>query len=417
MELKEISEKEYQNFIKKFPDTLFFQSVEWASFKAQTEWHKTIVGLYQEKELLGASILLYRTIPVLKKKVYYSPRGFMIDYNDFDLIKTYTEELKKYLKKNNALELIINPYISYVERDKDGNIVGEPNDRLLEYMKELGYQHNGLYIDAHDKKDLEPRWISVLDLDKDIDTLLKDMRQTTRWMINKSEKNCITIKEASFDELKDFKKVMVHTAERRDFIDRPLSYYELMYNELSKNNMIKVLLASINLQEFQDTLSKEIETLQGKIEVIKDNPKKQNTIQEYENQIKAIDKRINGIKQEQEQYGDNPIIAVGLYISYGAEVVYLFGGSYKEFMSYGAQYLMQYKMIQYAKENGYKKLNFYGIDGNFNKESENYGLFDFKRGFNADVVELIGEFHLIIDETSYNLFQLMYGLYKKIRRM
>ena len=44
---------------------------------------------------------------------------------------------------------------------------------------------------------------------------------------------------------------------------------------------------------------------------------------------------------------------------YGKQVVYLLGASYKEFMKYNAQYLLQWEMINYAIDNNYKTFNFY----------------------------------------------------------
>ena len=102
---------------------------------------------------------------------------------------------------------------------------------------------------------------------------------------------------------------------------------------------------------------------------------------------------------------------------YGNHLVYLLGASYKEFMKYNSQYLLQWEMIKYAKENNYKYFNFYGIDGVFNKESKNYGLFEFKRGFNADVVELIGEFDLVFNKPLYSLYNILYKLYRKIKNI
>ena len=86
-------------------------------------------------------------------------------------------------------------------------------------------------------------------------------------------------------------------------------------------------------------------------------------------------------------------------------------------MSYGAQYLMQYEMIKYAKDNNFKRFNFYGIDGDFSKESINYGLFDFKRGFNSNVVELIGEFDLVENKFNYKLYNFLLKQYKRLRRI
>ena len=86
-------------------------------------------------------------------------------------------------------------------------------------------------------------------------------------------------------------------------------------------------------------------------------------------------------------------------------------------MEFGAQYLMQYEMIKYAKENNFKQLNFYGIDGDFDEKSPGYGLFDFKRGFNADVIELIGEFDLIENKALYKMYNLMFNSYKGVKKI
>ena len=265
---------------------------------------------------------------------------------------------------------------------------------------------------------MEPRWLSVLTLEsKSVDQILSDMRSTTRWLINKSKKNFISIREAGYDDLEDFKNIMTHTAERRNFENRPLSYYEEMYKELTKSNMYKLLFANIDLVSLKKSYIEDINHLDERINNVKDNPKKKNQVLEFESQKNSLNKNITQIDNEIKKYGENPLISAGLYLSYGDQVVYLLGASYKEFMNYGAQYLMQYKMIEYAKQNNYKKLNFYGIDGDFSKESKHYGLFDFKRGFNADVVELIGEFDLVANRFYYYTYIFMFNVYKLLKKI
>jgi lipid II:glycine glycyltransferase (peptidoglycan interpeptide bridge formation enzyme) len=65
-------------------------------------------------------------------------------------------------------------------------------------------------------------------------------------------------------------------------------------------------------------------------------------------------------------------------------------------------------MITYALEHGYEKYNFLGITGNFDPESEDYGVYQFKRGFPGTVEELVGDFILPVNKLTY-------GLYKKIK--
>ena len=130
-----------------------------------------------------------------------------------------------------------------------------------------------------------------------------------------------------------------------------------------------------------------------------------------------MEEKIGVLESTIEEYGEKKIIAGGWYMLYGREVNYLFGASYKQFMKYNSQYLLQYEMIDYAVKNGYQAFNFYGIDGNFDEKSKGFGLFDFKRGFNACVHELVGEFDLIIDPFRYRLYRCSFAFYKKIKKV
>jgi len=57
----------------------------------------------------------------------------------------------------------------------------------------------------------------------------------------------------------------------------------------------------------------------------------------------------------------------------------------------------------------FPRFNFYGISGDFRKEAEDYGVYEFKRGFNGTVEELVGDFILPIRKG-------MYSLYTKLKR-
>ena len=131
----------------------------------------------------------------MNKNMVYAPRGFLLDYNNIELLTEFVKKIRIYLKDKNALFLKINPYVKYQDRTVDGNIVeNTQNDYLIKKLKELGFKHQGFYTTMDEKKDLEPRWLSVLNInDVSIDDLFKNMRSTTRWSIRNSEKNCLKI--------------------------------------------------------------------------------------------------------------------------------------------------------------------------------------------------------------------------------
>ena len=416
MKIVNLEKQEFIDFCKENSQASFFQSPYWIEIKEQNGWSGKILGVKEDGKIVIATVILYKSLKGIIKFAY-APRGFLMDYKNFDLLTEFTKEIKEYLKKENVAFLKINPYVDYQLRDIHGNIIeGTKNDALMEKLKSLGYKHYGFYVDMDEKKDLEPRWISVLDIKgKTIDELFKTFRSGTKWGINNSKKNFITLIEADEDNLVEFKNLMQHTAERREFVDRPLSYYQEMFKILNRENAIKVLLAEVNLKELLDFTKARFKKNAKRLTVIEGNPKNINEYNEIKSQQESIAKKIESLTADVNEYGDKKIIAGGWYMLYGREIVYLFGASYKPFMKYNSQYLLQYEMIKFATENGYDKFNFYGIDGNFSENSKNYGLFDFKRGFNADVHELIGEFDLIINNTQFALYELIFKGYKILK--
>lgn len=418
MEFVTLTEKEFLDYSKKSNITSFFQTTYWGEIKKDNGWESHFLGLKSGKKVVAATLLLSKSVKIFGT-MFYAPRGFLLDYSDLDLLEEFTNHLKTYLKEHKALFLKINPYVDYQLRNVDGEVIeGTENHELMKKLKDLGFVHNGFYIDQDKKKDLEPRWISVLDIkDKTMDELYKDMRSSCKWRINNSRKNCLKIIEADESNLIEFKNLMKHTAERREFIDRPLSYYQNMFKILKKEDLVKVLLVEINFKELMDFSKEELEKKEEKLKEFEGNTKKAGQVKELELEKTRLIDKIALLEKTIEENGEKKIIAGGWYMLYGREIIYLFGASYKAFMKYNSQYLLQYEMINYAVEHGYETFNFYGIDGNFDESSKGFGLFDFKRGFNACVHELIGEFDLVISPVMYKLYTFSFNSYKFIKNL
>ncbi|MBS7021493.1 MAG: peptidoglycan bridge formation glycyltransferase FemA/FemB family protein, partial [Firmicutes bacterium] len=100
-------------------------------------------------------------------------------------------------------------------------------------------------------------------------------------------------------------------------------------------------------------------------------------------------------------------LSAAMFMMTGDEVIYLFSGNYDEYMKFNAQYAIQWDMICYANAHGFKKYNFYGISGNFDKKDPEYGVYEFKRGFSGYVEELIGEFEIPVKKQTYALFSII----------
>ena len=61
-------------------------------------------------------------------------------------------------------------------------------------------------------------------------------------------------------------------------------------------------------------------------------------------------------------------------------------------------------MIDDYKKKNYKYLNLNAIVGEFNKKNKYSGLNEMKLGFNTMITEYIGEFDIVLNNFTYNLY-------------
>ena len=92
---------------------------------------------------------------------------------------------------------------------------------------------------------------------------------------------------------------------------------------------------------------------------------------------------------------DEPIAGT-LAIWYGDKVWYLYGASSNEHRNLMPNYLLQWEMIRWAVEKNCRIYDFRGVPGLVPEDHPLYGLVKFKRGFNGDYTEFVGEMDLIL---------------------
>ena len=145
-----IDEKEFNLFVKNFSSASFMQTTNWA--KVKTAWDHDFVGLYEGKKLVCTAMILKRNL-FFGKKLFYIPRGFVIDYLNKDLLKEFVFELKKYSKKDGAISIKIDPFICFSE-DNIQNIKKNKGietrksfvnntKEIVANLEELGFKHGG----------------------------------------------------------------------------------------------------------------------------------------------------------------------------------------------------------------------------------------------------------------------------------
>ena len=403
MKLIKLTENEFIEYSNHHPLKTFVQTVEMGKIRANKGWDVDYLGLKDNDEILGATMLVSHP-RFLCKKEFYAPRGFLLDYNNEQLVTIFINEITKYVKKNNGFKLRIDPYLELKERDINGDIVdnGIDNSRVVSLLKSLGFTKS--YSDE------QLKWLYVLNLEGKTEAdILKGMSSTNRNIIRKTLKTNIKLRELKHDELELFEKITKETGERRGFASKNLDYYKQM-DDLFKDD-VKYVVAELNLKNYVETLTKELEKENNRLDKLSDVKANDGKRKEIKVTINSLKKKIDKANDLIESDGVNIILSGAMFMTYGDEVVYLFCGNYKKYMEFGAQYFIQWQMIKYALENNYKVYNFYGISGNFDKNDPSYGIYEFKKGFGGRVVELLGDYELGIGFT-YKLYRLMKGIRK-----
>ena len=406
MELKKLNSSDFDKFASNNPLVTFHQKESWGKLKEYNGWNYEMIGLCDNDKVVAATLLLNKKMP-LGLKMFYAPRGFLIDFNNEDLLKEFTLKLSEYIKKQKGIFIKIDPYIPYIERDINGDPVndGINNEKIVETLKKIGYKHHGFNIDTD--KELQPRWMFVLDTEnKSEDDLMKGMIKQTRKNVKKTLKMGLVLENIGIEGLPEYKKITEHTGSRRGFIDRPLSYYENMFKELK--DKIKIILCYLDTEKSVSLLQKEIDEINSYSEITESRQK----------ELKELEQKISDIKEIEKKHGKKVCLAGSMFIECEKELLNLYGGGYDEFMWLNAMYAIQWHAIKYAAENGFKIYNFYGIEGNFKKENNPmYGVYEFKKGFGGRVVELIGEFDYIVSKPKYFLYKVCFTSYKRIKNL
>ena len=404
-----LEDKEFMSFVNSRPEKNFYQTTMMRD-RIKNEGKETYFLGVKDKDgkVIAAAFVAETGQTFMGKKTYESYKGFILDYTNKELLKFFSDEVIKFLKEKGGLRLVIDPYIVNVSRDIDANeIEGVDNRDVAEYLKSLGYYYN--------ENSAQVKWCYCLDINgKSADDLFKEFRSSTRNNINKTiTKYRLNVKTLKKEDLHEFKKITEETCDRREFKDKTLKYYENMYDAFGDNVSFKV--CELNCDEYINTLKEETKEYERKINELSDSSTNKKKKEEYNKQIEANKKKLQEVEELKKDKGNIVPLSGAMFILYGDEIVYLFSGSYEEYMKYCGQYRLQWEIIKYAAEKGYKRYNFYGIQDVFNPQGKDYGVYEFKKGFGGYVEELLGSYIIDISFASkiYNILRKIKGIIKK----
>ena len=170
---------------------------------------------------------------------------------------------------------------------------------------------------------------------------MASFHQKWRYNIRLAVKKCVEVRICGKEMVADFARIMVETGLRDNFATRPPEYFAAMLDNLGEDCRLYMAF-----------------------------------------------------------YEGKPIAGT-LAIHYGDKVWYLYGASSNEYRNLMPNYLLQWRMIQWAIETGCRVYDFRGVSGDISEDNPHYGLYRFKQGFHGEFTEFVGEYDYVQNRLVY----------------
>ena len=414
----DIPKEEYESFVEKSPYGHFMQSYYFGQIRKWKNFIPHYVGLRDKKKLVCVALLLEKKL-FMGYSYYYCPRGYVIDFNNHDLVKEFTDKLKDFAKKNKAIFIKLDPAIKLHDLDPEGNIIGNDNTEIVNYLKSIGYKHLGYNLGFEGE---QPRFTFRIDLDKPFEKVYSNMHPTTRKILNKGNQYDLDVYKGNIKDMNDFYITMSETSKREGIIQAPIDYYKTFYKEFNDVGMSDLYVVKANIKKVKTSFNNKIkevkntiDTLNDKIVKGKDVEKNQNKINDLEKQLDKLNTMLSNINSIKEK---DIVLSSIITVKYGDKVWTVHGGNNSKLMELNGNYLCYYTIMRDAHEEGYKCMDCFGTCGYANPDKNNpiYGIHSFKKRLGGEYTEFIGEFDLITNNFMYFAFKTLIPIYRKIKR-
>lgn len=269
IEVRIISQEIHRGFISELPSASFLQLPEWAAVK--TDWKNKSLGLYEGSSLVGVALLLTRALPFSGKSFGYIPEG-PIFLPHFSLNQEVLASLVSFAKNENVFLLRVGPAIPYRDWENEvikAAIASEHASSLTTTQSTIEHEKGRSAIESFQKSgwravisengfsEGQPNFVFQLDLRKhDEESLAIGFNQQWRRNIKKAEKEGVEVFRGKKEDLSEFHKVYLETADRDNFIPRPLRYFERMWDKLNRHdNHLSLFLAKWQGQVIASTIA------------------------------------------------------------------------------------------------------------------------------------------------------------------
>lgn len=390
---------EYDQFVKEHELVNVLQSSAWEEVKS--DWQHEKFGAYRGDKLLATASILIKTLP-LGYRMFYIPRGPVLDYKDAELLNFVLQSIKSYARSKRAIFVIFDPSICLSQSSiKHEKIEYPENMAIIENLQRMGVRWSGKTDGMGDT--IQPRIQAKIYKENFAeDKLCKSTKQAIRSARNKG----VEIQIGRDELLESFSFLMKKTEKRKDIHLRNEAYYKKLLDNFKDKAYITLATLDIakRLRELEEQLAKNLALEEAFTESTRTS-KVEAQKKEKERLVEERDFLQRYLNEEK----SNIPLAATLSLEFGNTSVNLYAGMDDAFKRYNAPILTWYETARYAFERGMVWQNLGGVENSLNG-----GLYHFKEKFNPTIEEYLGEFTMPT-HPLYSLLRIALDFRKALR--
>lgn len=401
-----IEKEKYIEFEEKSSKAHFMQTYAWGQFAIKGKKQIPLyVGMEDDNgNILCEALFLKKNTP-LGYSYIYCPRGYVIDFNNIELLKEFTNALKNYMRENKIIYIKIDPDLKYEDIDEEAKPLkdGFNNYKLFNSLLDLGYIHKGFYKLYEGN---QPRYTFRIDLTKSKDEIDNNISKSFLKSVKRSYNYNLEIDNETNIDL--FCELNKYNSSKDDFKPYSKEYYEEFTKQFIEAKAVKYFNAWINKKEVLDNLNNQLSELNEKIKIDTKHTADLN------NQITRVKQDIDIFSKLEK---DNEMVCSLICVYAGDKAWSLYIGSNDIANTTFAVSRCYYDSIMDAKENGYKIYDLFGTVGDPHTNFKNLAhLHDYKRKFGGEYIEFMGEFDLVNNKFLYNILPILLKIYRSIKK-
>lgn len=309
------------------------QSSAWGELKTRFGWAAQRLALTRGDTLIAGAQILLRRLP-LGLVFAYVPRGPVVDPADQSASAALFDALRNAAKSRRAFALKIEP-----------NWLDLPSSNLQ--LPTSNFQFPTSNLQSLISNSIQPRTTIHLDLTRDLDTILAQMKPKWRYNIRLAARKGVSVREGSAADLATFYRLLQMTRARDQFAIHTEAYYRAAFELFTARDYARLFVA---------------------------------------------------------EYARAPLAMI-FVTAFGGEAIYLYGASSNEHRARMPNHALHWAAIQWAKARGCARYDLWGLGATTDANAYTaHGLYQFKQGFGGRLAQYAPARDVIFSRWQYALY-------------